>query len=414
MKYMEILNALKQGNINMVFHVLMGMMSKLMNRALEDAHRAADQIREAEDKNFRSWVDCTSARYEREYRALEEARFYADLIREAEEEEFRSWISITSLQYERDYEELDESLHDAIYDWSFDMYMNTAAHKAYIETWNELIAEEDDMHFNDLSIEAEEDDLYEPETDVRPTFGRYPQGNDEVDPIEWIVLDVRGNKALLLSRYGLDSKPYNEKYTDITWEKCTLLTWLNSTFLNTAFSAEEQKAILTTTVDNSKSQGYSGYSTDGGNNTQDKVFLLSYAEAWKYFEDDNARKCAPTEYALKRGAYTSSSNKVDGKVACWWWLRSPGFYQNFVAAVTADGSHSTNDVIDKHCTVRPAIWVDLDALPASARAVLKRYSITSHYHEYGDDYEELDVDRFPTHGDVEPDEDAFESYCLSH
>lgn len=38
-----------------------------------------------------------------------------------------------------------------------------------------------------------------------------------------------------------------------------------------------------TTVDNSKAQGYSGYSTDGGNNTEDKVFLLSYAEANKYF-----------------------------------------------------------------------------------------------------------------------------------
>ena len=115
------------------------------------------------------------------------------------------------------------------------------------------------------------------------TFGTYPQtkaGNDAT-PIEWLVLARDGNKALLISRYGLDAQPYNIVYTDVTWENCTLRTWLNWTFYNKAFSSAEQSAILTTNVDNSKKQCYSGYSTDGGNNTQDKVFLLSYAEANK-------------------------------------------------------------------------------------------------------------------------------------
>ena len=80
------------------------------------------------------------------------------------------------------------------------------------------------------------------------TFGHYEQDNDlanGAEPIEWVVLEVSGNKALLISHYGLDAKPYNTDYIDTTWETCSLRAWLNSDFLNTAFTAEEQTAILT-------------------------------------------------------------------------------------------------------------------------------------------------------------------------
>lgn len=78
------------------------------------------------------------------------------------------------------------------------------------------------------------------------TFGTYPQtalGNDQT-PIEWLVLARDGRQALLISRYGLDAKPYNTKLSSTTWGKCTLRTWLNDTFLNKAFSSTEQTAIL--------------------------------------------------------------------------------------------------------------------------------------------------------------------------
>ena len=56
------------------------------------------------------------------------------------------------------------------------------------------------------------------------TLGHYPQtaAGDDRTPIEWTVLDVRGGKALVISRYGLDAKPYHTEYTDVTWETCTL------------------------------------------------------------------------------------------------------------------------------------------------------------------------------------------------
>lgn len=203
------------------------------------------------------------------------------------------------------------------------------------------------------------------------SFGAYPQtaeGNDET-PIEWLVLECDGDKALLLSRCGLDAQPYNAEYTEVTWENCTLHAWLNDDFLNRAFTAEEQAAILLTDVDNSDAQGYSGWATTGGNDTQDRIFLLSYAEANRYFDiiygdDDNLQsRVTPTVYAAAQGAWTSDSSKTaDGEAAGWWWLRSPGHDQLSAASVAGDGSLNRRNVHMADICVRPALWVKLEAV----------------------------------------------------
>jgi len=202
------------------------------------------------------------------------------------------------------------------------------------------------------------------------TFGEYPQttAGEDMTPIEWLVLARDGNKALLISRYGLDAQPYNTDHTSVTWETCTLRTWLNVTFYNKAFSSDEQAAILTTSVDNGKNQGYSKWSTSGGNNTEDKVFLLSYAEANKYFGvtydniSNTKSRVAPTAYAIAQGAWASSSNKTaDSTDAEWWWLRSPGFYQSSAAYVLGYGLFRGDDVIRVSGSVRPALWVNLES-----------------------------------------------------
>ena len=148
------------------------------------------------------------------------------------------------------------------------------------------------------------------------TFGRYPQTAVRTDstPIEWQVLEVRDGKALVISRYGLDVKPFNTHWTDVTWETCTLRSWLNNEFLRKAFRTTEQSAILTTAVDNS--HGFSEWNTDGGKDTQDQIFPLSYAEAHQFFsvtlENRNNKKArvAPTAYAIEMGAFTNSSVKT--------------------------------------------------------------------------------------------------------
>lgn len=190
------------------------------------------------------------------------------------------------------------------------------------------------------------------------TFGNYEQDNNTSngkEVIEWIVLANEGNKSLLISQYALDCQQYNDKYESVTWETCSLRTWLNSTFLSAAFSSNEQKAILKTTVDNSKSQGNSSWSTSGGNNTTDQIFLLSYAEAGKYYSSDTQRICTPTAYAKAQGAYTN------GGGYCWWGLRSPGYSQGYAACVLAGGILGDYSVRNANDAVRPAFWINLES-----------------------------------------------------
>ncbi len=234
------------------------------------------------------------------------------------------------------------------------------------EDVDKLLAEDDNMIAAVAAAAAARDAKFAVGNYV--TFGRYPQtkaGKDKT-PIEWLVLARDGSKALLISRYGLDAQPYNTTNSEVTWETCTLRTWLNSTFYNKAFSSAEQAAILTTNVDNSKYQCYSGWSTNGGNNTQDKVFLLSYAEANKYFDvtHDNSSntksRVAPTAYAIAQGAWTSSSDKTaDRTYAGCWWMRSPGGRQIYAAVVDSDG-WLRNRVNGDSGSVRPALWVNIE------------------------------------------------------
>ena len=195
------------------------------------------------------------------------------------------------------------------------------------------------------------------------TFGRYPQTSSGKDstPIEWLVLDVQDGKALLISRFGLDTQMYNNGLRDVTWETCSLRKWLNGEFMAAAFTEEEKMALLLTEINNSGSQGYGGYAVYSGRNTLDTVFLLSYQETWSYFQTEDSRLCIPTQYAIACGAYTNNTILKNGKVTSWWWLRSPGNYQYSAIFVYHDGTRHYGRVQTDSVCVRPAVWIDMDA-----------------------------------------------------
>lgn len=192
-------------------------------------------------------------------------------------------------------------------------------------------------------------------------FGAYEQDNNidnGKEQIEWIVLNRVGNMILVISNYALDCQPYNKEYEDVTWENCTLRSWLNNDFYNTAFSEEEKRAIVQTNVTADKNPNYN---TNPGSDTQDNVFLLSISEAEMYFSSDDARMCVPTEYAIAQGAYTSADYAVGGKATCWWWLRSPGYDPYDAALVYSDGGvlFLGHPVYYDRGSVRPALWINL-------------------------------------------------------
>ena len=191
-------------------------------------------------------------------------------------------------------------------------------------------------------------------------FGSYEQDNNTSngkEDIEWIVLARESDRVLVISRYALDCQPYNSFITSPDrWEICGLRTWLNGTFLNTAFSMSERIMIPVVTISDK----------DTSEKTSDKVFLLSISEAKEYFDSDTARRCQGTAYCYAQGAKEYSNGY------CNWWLRTPTgrpSYLDRAAFVDADGSVNDNSVSNEghgvtldYDAVRPALWIDLGDL----------------------------------------------------
>ena len=178
-------------------------------------------------------------------------------------------------------------------------------------------------------------------------FGNYPQEEDGTEkPIEWIVMKKEGNQVLLLSKYVLDAKPYNEEVEEVTWETSDIRKWLNNEFYTTAFNKAEKAKIQTSLI---KNEDNSEYGTSGGNDTEDKVFLLSEKEAETLFSNDKKRIAKATEYAEESGVYGNEEK------AAWWWLRSPGHWSD--GWVYRDGDYVSSSVDG----VRPALHLNLQS-----------------------------------------------------
>lgn len=197
----------------------------------------------------------------------------------------------------------------------------------------------------------------EPET---YTFGSYEQDGDSSngkEPIEWLVLDRDGDRALLLSKYALDYQsfmPFYEPVTEpYTWESCSLRRWLNGTFLNAAFSADEQQRLLTTTVITSPG---SLHRENGPVTTEDRVFLLSNTEVYAYFASEAATAAEYTAYALSENPWPGNA-ATPGPAD--WWLRTTDGYDH-PDGVYADGRVGEGARAYEGEYVRPAIWITVD------------------------------------------------------
>ena len=240
------------------------------------------------------------------------------------------------------------------------------------------------------------------------TFGSYEQDNNTnngKEPIQWQVLDINENGVLMISRYILDCKAYNEYYDGInhecTWENCTLRKWLNDDFYNTAFSDGEKESIKTVRIINEDNPFISPYNGSkggkGGNDTNDKVFLLSASELKKYYRfntwhdknnDYNYRFWDNEEFlgfseelitpatayakektennltmseALYKEVYKKEkySESCIGLQGCEWFIRLPGYDNESVCSVTPLGEMATspNVRVSNEYGVRPALYI---------------------------------------------------------
>lgn len=177
-------------------------------------------------------------------------------------------------------------------------------------------------------------------------FGSYEQDNDfdnGAEPINWLVIDEDSEtgKVLLLSTRGLDCQKYHNERVSVSWSNSDIRFWLNSTFLNEAFSDAEQARIAETLT-----------ASDGS--CYDRVFFLDEDEIYEYqdiLEDCGYAEIIPTAYAKTQGAYCQDNRW------CWWWVRSQ------VADKAACRTHRSDviggDVTLDFVSIRPAVWITL-------------------------------------------------------
>lgn len=194
------------------------------------------------------------------------------------------------------------------------------------------------------------------------TFGSYEQdGNtwNGVEPIEWIVVEVRNETVLLLSKYCLAAKPYNEVRKQAEWADCTLRSWLNQDFYNAAFSSGE-KRVITTTLLSGKTDKYDSAASAS---TQDHIFLLSRDELVHYFHLPENNGGTNTSYSALVCHATASVLQELNKTSAYqpmWWERSKtdsylkAYYCNYNGR-----THTFSALVDTSLGVRPALWIDL-------------------------------------------------------
>jgi hypothetical protein len=189
---------------------------------------------------------------------------------------------------------------------------------------------------------------------VTPAIG----GNYKFGAYDWRVLDVQGDRALLVSKDIIAKKEYNETYTAVTWETCTLRKWLNKDFLHT-FNKKDQSRIVITKNPNEDNQWYG---TNGGGRTKNRIFLLSISEVVKYLGDSGQLK--NKNLKLKswiQDQFNSERISKFNNSRSWWWLRSPGDGSGNAAVVYDDGHLIMNggNVSFESGGVRPALWLKL-------------------------------------------------------
>lgn len=206
---------------------------------------------------------------------------------------------------------------------------------------------EDFMWYQDVTYESEKyRAVYA--TKKRPTVESYPTENVGWDvktvywfkwePLAWNVLNSEDGESFLITSQTIASESYFYKANNDTsnrtpydsdiaadaycnnYQYSTIRGWLNTSFYDAAFTDEEKSNIKVTTVDNSASTTDSDTNPYASENTNDRIFLLSYKEAMNtsYFASSSNRIVYPTDYARCQGT-SVDQNRGSG----YWRLRSP-------------------------------------------------------------------------------------------
>lgn len=185
----------------------------------------------------------------------------------------------------------------------------------------------------------------------------YTDSSKEKSSLRWRVVSCTKSECLLTTDYIVIIGPYHSVEKDVTWKDSDIRYWLNHSFYNKSFSQKEKEMIVLYDV---KAEDNPIHHTSAGEDTKDKVFILSAAQANLLNEDH--RKVMATAYASEKAGRTYS-NLYDV-----WWLRNPGLRS--VHAMVVGGGNTPSGFIRPNgllvnvefVGVRPAIVIKNEPL----------------------------------------------------
>ena len=212
-------------------------------------------------------------------------------------------------------------------------------------------------------------------------LGRYPTGNNgEISVIEWLILDRIDGQVLLISKNIIDFIQVHKKNEAVSWETCLLRKWLNSDFIDQAFEEKERQCLISKTIQN-RVMIYGMNSCC--NDTEDKVFLLSEKECFKYFPSDKSRKANTTLYADAKRNEKGKDKRKKERFSHSWWIRSVSYYKES-GIVFSDGYvYYPGGLINREVGgLRPAIWVNLEILNENSDLLWEKGCSIIHKSDY--------------------------------
>lgn len=191
---------------------------------------------------------------------------------------------------------------------------------------------------------------------------------------EWLVLSVIDDKALIITEDIIEQRDYHDKSSSVTWADCELRHYLNHEFYD-SFKKEDKERIIPTMNIN---KGNPWYKTEGGEDTVDKIFILSMDEVVRdYFGDSSRLLDHPAKnqrYWFQRKDENNIKRRALYKESIWWWwVRTPGKHHRVAVYIHGDGnigiqgngiSKTTFNTLHRITKsnkggVRPALWLSL-------------------------------------------------------
>ena len=139
-------------------------------------------------------------------------------------------------------------------------------------------------------------------------FGKYFIENDEeMQPLEWRVLEINYNKALIITTKWIEC--IDEGGKKVSYKESKTKKWINGYFFNNSFNEKEKNRITKNRITKNINLFNIVYNINKGD---DKIFILGEWEKDEYLFTNKQIDCGATKHAKDCGADEKNIQFING------------------------------------------------------------------------------------------------------